>query len=249
MIKAILVDDEPSNLQTLENDLKNYCPQVHVLANCSSGKEGLINIHKYRPAVVFLDIDMPSMTGFEMLQCLESIYFDIIFTTAHQQFAADAFRINKVVDYLLKPIKRAHLIEAVNRVIQRTNRGISIQNLEMIKTSYYEDTKILPLRASNGIDLIQVNDILYASSEGNYITIHTLSGKTANSPYCSFTLSYLEKELPISIFCRIHQSHLININHTINYDRNKKHVLMKNKKQLPVSNGGRGKLMSMLDFK
>jgi len=249
MFKAILIDDEPNNLKTLENDLRNYCPQIQIMACCTSGKEGLINIHKHQPDVVFLDIQMPAMTGFEMLQCLGNISFNIIFTTAHQEFAVDAFRVSQVVDYLIKPIKREHLIEAVNRITLRTEKGISPQNLEMLKMNYYKANSILPLPASNGIDLIPIEDILYASSEGNYISIYTSKGKTSNSPYCSFTLSFLEESLPNSIFCRIHQSYLVNITQAINYDRNEKFVVMKNKEELPVSRGGRAKLLSMLNYK
>lgn len=249
MFTAILIDDESSNLETLANDLKRYCPLVKVLASCKSGKEGLINIHKHQPDVVFLDIQMPAMTGFEMLQCLGNISFDIIFTTAHQEFAADAFRINQVVDYLVKPIKRAHLIEAVNRIALRKERGVSPQNLAAIKKNHYQTNAILPLPASNGIDLIPIEDIMYAKSEGNYITIYTTTGKTANSPYCSFTLSFLEESLPNALFCRIHQSYLVNISQAINYDRNEKFVVLKNKQQLPVSRGGRAKLLSMLNYK
>ena len=250
MIKAILIDDEPSNLKTLQNDLTIYCPTVQIVASCPSGKEGLINIHKHKPDLIFLDIDMPNMTGLEMLQCLETIYFDVIFTTAHQQFAAAAFRISSVVDYLLKPIKKDHLIEAVQRVTQKNNKGISSQNLKIIENNYYSSNQIIHLRASNGLDFIQINEVLYASSEGNYITIYLHDkGKTPNSPYCSFTLSYLERELPQSIFCRIHQSYLININYAINYDRAEKYVEMVNGKKLPVSNGGKGKLLSMFNSK
>ena len=248
MLRAILIDDELSNLKSLENDLSIYCPQVTILASCQSSKDGLININKYQPDLIFLDVDMPAMNGFEMLQCLPEINFDIIFTTGHQQYAIDAFRISAVVDYLLKPIKGDHLIEAVKRVEQKPTKGISIKELDTLLTNMNADKQIIPIRASNGIDFLKITDIYYACSEGNYITIYTNKGKTTNSPYCSFTLSYLERELPSTIFCRIHQSHLININYTTNYNRQEKYVLMADGKKLPVSNGGKGKLMSQLNF-
>ena len=247
MIKAILIDDEPSSLKTLQKDLETYCPTIDIVATCPSGKEGLMSIHKHKPDLLFLDIDMPNMTGFEMLQCLERIYFDIIFTTAHQQYAVDAFRVENVVDYLLKPIKKDDLIVACRRASQREKRGISHQQLQNIENNYYATNQNITLRSSKGLGFIKIDEIEYASSSGNYITIYLHGkGKSPNSPYCTFTLSYLEDILPTSIFCRIHQSHLININYAVNYDRGEKYIEMKGGKKLAVSKGGRGKLLSKL---
>jgi len=249
MLKAIIIDDEINNLKSLEKDLAIYCPQVTIVATCQSGKEGLININKHQPDLIFLDIDMPYIDGFEMLQCLPKINFNIIFVTGHQKYAIEAFRISSVVDYLLKPVKGKQLKEAVQRVEQRATKGISSKELEILLSDVYNGRQIIPLRASNGIDFLKVDEIYFASSAGNYITIYTKDGKTKNSPYCSFTLSNLEEQLPSDVFCRIHQSHLININFTKNYDRHEKYVLMADGTKLSVSGGGKSKLMSQLNFK
>ncbi|HEX6334470.1 MAG TPA: response regulator, partial [Flavisolibacter sp.] len=103
MIRALIIDDEPQNAAILKKDLELHCPQVTVTGMCHSAKEGIMAIRKETPDLVFLDIEMPWMNGFEMLEVLDEINFNIIFTTAHDQFAARAFRIS-AVDYLLKPV-------------------------------------------------------------------------------------------------------------------------------------------------
>ena len=103
MLRSIIIDDEPQSAGVLKNDLETHCPSIEVVAICHSAKEGIMTIKKERPDLVFLDIEMPWMNGFEMLELVGDIFFSIIFTTAHDQFAAKAFRIS-AVDYLLKPI-------------------------------------------------------------------------------------------------------------------------------------------------
>src|SRR5690349_13648161 len=118
MIKAIIIDDELQNAGILKKDLEVHCPLVQVVSVCYSGKEGILAIKKEKPDLVFLDIEMPWMNGFEMLELIGEISFNIIFTTAHDQFAAKAFRIS-AVDYLLKPIDSADLKEAVKKAQQK----------------------------------------------------------------------------------------------------------------------------------
>ena len=112
MIRAIIVDDELNCIESLQYDLKKNCPDVEIIASCASPKEGLLAIRELKPELVFLDVEMPWMNGFEMLAVLEDINFAIIFTTAYDQFAAKAFRIS-AVDYLVKPVAVSDLREAV----------------------------------------------------------------------------------------------------------------------------------------
>src|SRR4030095_13193412 len=114
MLRSIIIDDEPQSANILKDDLSMHCPSVDIISTCHSAKEGIIAIKKEKPDLVFLDIEMPWMNGFEMLEVLDDISFSIIFTTAHDQFAAKAFRIS-AVDYLLKPIDANDLKEAIKR--------------------------------------------------------------------------------------------------------------------------------------
>src|SRR6266704_1521334 len=112
MIKAVIIDDEANCITTLLNDIKMFCPNVAVSGVCNSAREGMMIIQKYQPDLIFLDVEMPRMNGFEMLEAIEEINFQVIFTTAHDQFAARAFRVS-AVDYLLKPIDSEDLVSAV----------------------------------------------------------------------------------------------------------------------------------------
>ena len=114
MIRAIIIDDEANCLTALENDLTMSCPDITVVAVCRSARDGLLAIKKHQPDLIFLDVKMPGMNGFEMVEMMDDINFQIIFTTAHDEFAARAFRVS-AVDYLLKPIDTEELVSAVNK--------------------------------------------------------------------------------------------------------------------------------------
>ena len=132
MIRAIIIDDEPHCITTLQNDLKLFCPEVEAVACCHSAKEGLLSIKQQRPDLVFLDVEMPWMNGFEMLEILDTnINFQLIFTTAYDQFAARAFRVS-AVDYLLKPVDGPDLMAAIEKVkkgLPRKDTNRNINNL------------------------------------------------------------------------------------------------------------------------
>src|SRR3954469_10579672 len=131
MIKAIVIDDEQHCIDALLSDLSKSCGNVEVIAKCLSAKEGILSIKKYKPQLIFLDVEMPWMNGFEMLEMLDHIDFYIIFTTAYDKFAAKAFRIS-AIDYLLKPIDVNDLQVAVKKAedkILASEGTINIENL------------------------------------------------------------------------------------------------------------------------
>src|SRR5215467_5936461 len=131
MIKAIIIDDEQHCIDALKADLDKYCGNVEIAATCSSGKEGIFAIKKHKPRLIFLDVEMPWMNAFEMLEMLDHIDFCIIFTTAYDKFAARAFRIS-AVDYLLKPVDSNDLkiaVEKAQEKILASEGTINIQNL------------------------------------------------------------------------------------------------------------------------
>ncbi len=113
-LKAILIDDEKSALQSLAFELKEYCPEIEIVGSTRDPQEGMMMIREKNPDILFLDIEMPVINGFELLQKLPAISFDVIFVTAYDQFAVKAFEFN-AVDYLLKPIRKNKLIQSVQK--------------------------------------------------------------------------------------------------------------------------------------
>ena len=160
MIRSIVIDDEQHCVKALCNDLQKNCPAVEVMASCYSAKEGMLSIKKHHPDLVFLDVEMPWMNGFEMLEVLSDVNFSIIFTTAHDEFAAKAFRIS-AVDYLLKPIDAGDLKEAVKKVEQKMEQpgNIHIETLlRNIKKPSTQQKIALPYK--EGYEFVRLDELI-----------------------------------------------------------------------------------------
>lgn len=234
-LKAILIDDELSCTETLAIELNQYCPKIEVVRKCNTAKAGLTAIQDLQPDVVFLDIEMPWMSGFELLQSLPEINFEIIFVTAYDQFAIKAFKYS-AVDYLLKPIQKNELVSAVNRVLEK--RTIKKPDgrlqflLQQIQLGDHAFAK-LALPTMEGLIFIPVDDILYCQSDSNYTHVVQTNGNVA---IVSRPLKMVASMLDGQTFLRIHQSYLINLNHIEKYIKGQGgEVVMLNGKHLPVS--------------
>jgi len=179
MIRSIIIDDEQHCVHALISDLQKHCPSIEVTDSCYSAKEGIMAIKKLSPDLVFLDVEMPWMNGFEMLEILGEVNFSIIFTTAHDEFAARAFRIS-AVDYLLKPIDAFDLKAAVQKVEMKMEKGSSFHHinnlLRNIRQPFAEHKIALPQR--EGYEFIDVSSIIYCQAEGAYTKIFITGNKT-----------------------------------------------------------------------
>lgn len=247
MIKSILIDDEPNALRALEIDLTTHFPQVVILKKCTSATEGLQAIKDLRPQLVFLDIDMPDINGFELLNTLENIFFDVIFCTGFSKYAVDAFHISEVVHYITKPIQLTHLKEAILRVETKPHPGISKVHFDILIDNLKSPSKI-SLRGGDGTDFITIRDILYCQSDGNYITVFMRGTLNKKNTYSTFTLKNLEERLPQNMFCRIHQSYLINLNHVTNFQKGTGQLTLDHNKHLPVSRSGKIELIRKMNL-
>lgn len=248
MIKAIIIDDEQHCIDALVADLAKNCSNVEVAAKCVSGKEGVLAIKKYRPQLIFLDVEMPWMNGFEMLEMLDNIDFCIIFTTAYDKFAAKAFRIS-AVDYLLKPVDAEDLKAAVHKAEEKilSSAGVvNIQNLlHNIKQPAQQQKIALPNR--DGYEFAQVNSILYCAAEGAYTKV-VFSDK--HSLLISRTLGDIEEMLPPEFFIRIHHSTIVNLNAITHYIRTDGgYVVMNTNEKLMVSKARKEALLEKLGLK
>ena len=218
MLKAILVDDEKNSRESLRKKIVAHCPQLTIIAECSNGQEGLEAIQQYHPEIVFLDIEMPHMNGFTMLQQLPERNFELVFTTAFNQYAINAIRYS-ALDYLVKPVDVAELINAVQRITEKKKPAIDEKQLEIL-TSYLSQQKQAPDKIAvsvlTGLEIIHIADILYLEATGNYTHIYLSGSKPLLS---SKTLKEFEDILPPAIFCRIHNGSLVNISYVKKYNR------------------------------
>ena len=210
MIKALIIDDEPAALEALKMKLEMYCENVEVVATCNSAKEGLQAINEHKPQLIFLDIEMPWMNGFEMLDCLgDNIDFDVVFVTAYDQYAIRAFKV-KAQDYLLKPVDKDDLIQCVNRInvdtttFKRENLTELLQEMDKSLSA-----KRILLHTKNAIEIVNQNEINYLQADSNYCNVYTSDGKRI---MVTKTLNSLEKLLDENVFMRIHRSFTANIN-------------------------------------
>lgn len=215
MISAILIDDESKGRLALREKLSAYCPQVVVLAEAASGQEALMLIQQHKPQLIFLDIEMPRMNGFEMLNELSEKNFHIIFTTAYDQYAIKAIKY-AAFDYLLKPIDIEELRTAVSNIDTRENSQTKKQ-VELLSQNMLHPKKQLhklAIPTLDGLMFYDINDIIHLEANSNYTNLY-FSNKTKIT--ASKTLKEFEELLPEDIFFRTHHSHLINLNYIKRY--------------------------------
>lgn len=236
MIKTIIVDDEYNAREFLEKLLTRYFPDKFlILDKCESVDEAIESIEKFNPELVFLDVQMPNKNGFQLFKELNKVNFEVIFTTAHSEFAIDAIKCS-ALDYLLKPINYIDVLETIKKYDNKQNKASQEDKLrlllENIDTGGAEFNRIA-LPTENGFELLKTNSILYCEADSNYCKIICLDGRNI---VLSKTLKYIEELLPNSIFQRIHKSYLVNLNYVSRFNKsNELLVELVNGETLPVS--------------
>jgi len=218
MIKAILVDDEIHGLDTLGILLAEYCPEVQVIDRCSSAKKALASIAKATPDLLFLDIEMPVMNGFELLEQLNEIPFSVIFTTSYDQYAIKAIRFS-ALDYLLKPVDPKELIMAIQKVQKKKFPPTGEQLQILIQQLQHREGSLtrIAIPTSEGFELVPAEDIVRCEAHDNYTHL-CLKNKT--KIIASRTLKEIEEQLgEFPFFIRVHHSFMVNLNEVIKYVR------------------------------
>ena len=217
MIKAIIIDDEPAAVNTLKLMLERYITEISQIKTTNDPVKAIQLIKSFKPQLVFLDIQMPAMNGFELLKKLPEIQFNIIFTTAHHKYAIEALRFS-ALDYLMKPIDADELRQAVDRFMARTVVALSQQSLyqNLLNNITAKDKKDfkLALPTSEGTYFFNPEEIIRLEGEINYTWFHFSNRKPL---LISRTLKEYEDILNDHGFLRIHKSHLINKVHVVNY--------------------------------
>ena len=246
-LKAVLIDDEKSSLQSLTFEINAYCPDVEVVATFKDPREGLAHIMALPPDILFLDIEMPGMNGFDLLQEIKSIDFAVIFVTAYDQFAIKAFEFH-ALDYLLKPVRKEKLIHAVQRVwdqqqtkLDKTGLEALIQNIQVQTRTGIEQ---IALPTADGFSMVHVNDIAYLKADSNYTWVFLSSQKKY---LITKTLKDLEDMLRFPQYFRAHKSFLVNLNHVDRYVRGQGgYLVMHDTMQIPVARAQKTELMKNL---
>jgi two-component system LytT family response regulator len=234
-IKAIIVDDEERARNTLSSLLENFCPEIKIIATCSNVPEAAIAINKFKPDVVFLDVEMPDYNGFELLSFFRDIDFEIIFVTAYTEYAIKAFEIS-AIDYILKPIDIDQLKNSVEKLKHKKQFVHMQEQIELLKESYSNtgsEIRKIALSMSNGLTFVEVSDIIFLEADGAYTSFLLKNGQKF---VVSKKLKFYEDMLSNRpFFFRTHRSYFINLNYIKKYSRSENVIIMDNEASITVS--------------
>lgn len=233
-INCIILDDEAMNVQLLTSMLQLHCPQVHLLAAETNAKKGISLIGELQPQLLFLDVEMPHMNGFETLKQLEPVNFEVIFVTAYGKYAVEAFE-HHAAGYVTKPVNTEKLVAAVNAATRRIEQKSINKNLFSLleQNSRQSTPDKIPLSTTNGLVFVKIADIMYCESSGNYTHFFLCEDKKI---VVSRQLGEYEKLLPENNFTRIHDKYIINLNYIKEYIKGSGgEVVLENGKEIPVA--------------
>ena len=247
-IKTIIIEDEEPARELLKKFLADH-DEIEVIGEFADGFSGVKAINELKPDLVFLDIQMPKLNGFEMLDLVETSPL-IIFTTAFDQYAIKAFEMS-AVDYLLKPFTRERFSQAVKKVVDKfDNKQNDHSSVNAVIKAIDEKPEMLEriaVKTGSKIHVIPIDDIFFLEAEGDYVMIHTKDGKHLKEK----TMKYFETHLEPSQFVRIHRSFIVNVNEILRielYDKENYSVLLKNTTSLKASSSGYKLLKQVLNL-
>ena len=234
MLNCVIIDDEGKARRILEAILKEHCPELQVVATAEDVPSGVKIIQKHNPDIIFLDIEMPGYTGFQLLEFFENPGFEVIFTTAYSEYALQAFQVS-AVDYLLKPIQINQLKIAVEKAIRMHGNSQVIERLAALKENIEEKTlQKIALPVSDGLRFVPLKDILYLKADGSYTNIFLTDG---NRILISKKIKEFENILsPRNNFYLTHRSYIVNLARIKNYIRQDGgYIVMENGEEVDLS--------------
>ncbi len=218
MIRTVLIDDETDSIRVLQRILENYCPQVSIAGTAGGVETALPLIRETKPDLVLLDIEMAQGNAFDLLNQLQPIDFKVIFVTAFDNYAVRAFKYS-AVDYLLKPVDIDDLRSAINRVEKKPDEHTVVQQMKMLLENVgvlHLPQQKMAIPTITGLIFIAVQDIIRFEAKGNYTSIYL---SKVEPILATRTIKDYEEILPEAIFCRIHNSHIINLSHIKKYQK------------------------------
>lgn len=243
-ITVVLIDDERKALAILKNKLERLCPSVQVIAETQSPEEGIELIEELNPQLVFLDIAMPEMSGFDILSKIENPKFEIIFATAFDDYAIEAIK-HCAIGYLVKPIDNEDLIITVNKAIKNIEDKTALEKnkllIENLGVQTFQKKKVV-IPSQLGLEFVEINKIIFCEGTEGYTKIHIKGEKPILS---SYSIGHFNKLLQNQDFYLIHKSYLINVNYIEKY-LNEGYVILGENHKLPVSRNRRSDFLNSL---
>lgn len=245
-MKALIIDDEPDNVRLLALQLNRHCPQVELVGQFTDSTEGLRAIQSLRPGLVFLDIEMPIMNGFQLLERVGDINFHIVFVTAYDQYAVRAFRFS-ALDYLLKPIDSVDLIATVRRA--ETTARINPQQLELMRQYYPSGATNtgsaakgrIALPHASGVVFVDTRQIVYCEADSNYTRFYLEGGEQY---MVAKTLGDVQEVFETRDFLRVHRQYMVNLEHIQKLVKGEgTYLLLTNGVSIPVARQQKDRLM------
>ncbi|HWY12073.1 MAG TPA: LytTR family DNA-binding domain-containing protein [Bacteroidia bacterium] len=248
MLRAIIIDDEQQGINNIKLLISKFIKNVKVVAETRKALKGIELIEDYRPEIVFLDIKMPHMSGFELLQKLKFKEFSLIFITAHEEFGLQAIK-NNALDYLLKPIDIEDLRIAINRAKEKLDKKEILPDLQefFLELNSGNQNKI-HFNTKDRIEYISKNDIIRLESDSNYTYVYSVGGKKL---CISKTIGHYEALLCLddNNFMRVHNSHIVNLNHVTKFIKNPGTIITTENYEVPISQNKRDDFTNWLNIK
>ncbi|MEO6347639.1 MAG: LytTR family DNA-binding domain-containing protein [Aquaticitalea sp.] len=233
MIKAVIVDDEPKAIQSLSWELTHFSDEIEVIKTFSNPEDAIEYLNFYTPDCLFLDIQMPTMDGFQFLEKLNNTDFAIVITTAYNDFAIKALK-HEAIDYLLKPIDSDDLNDTIKKINKFNSKFNNSSRIEKALSNFNAkfDQKKITINTDGKLIFLNIDDIIYVESDGNYSTIVTKDGQKI---LITKKLKEVNDLLPEHYFFRIHNSYIINLNKIKEFIKNEGYVVMESNHKIPVA--------------
>jgi two-component system LytT family response regulator len=236
-LTAAIIDDEKHAIETLRYDLaENHNDEVEILFSTTNPVEGAKRIRTEKPDLLFLDVDMPGLSGLELIQLIDDLPIRVVFTTAHMEYAIKAVE-TIASGYLLKPVQADDLKRIIDKVKAEKQNKESDQSV----------SGKIPVPDADGIELVPYHEIIYCKSDSNYCELNLVGNRRI---VASKTLKYFESNLPSNQFYRVHKSYLVNLNHIKKYLKHDGgELIMTDNKQIPVSRNHREEILKLIQMK
>lgn len=233
MIKAVIVDDEPKAIQSLTWELSNFSDDIQVIKTFTSPEEAIDYLDNNLLDCLFLDIQMPTMDGFQFLEKLSNKDFAVVITTAYNEFAIKALK-NDAIDYLLKPIDSDDLVETIKKIKKYSSKMVASSKIEEVLLNFNSkfDQKKITINTDGKLIFLDADEILYVESDGNYSTIVVENGQNI---VLTKKLKEMNGVLPVNQFFRIHNSYIINLKKIKEFIKNEGYVILESNHKIPVA--------------